>query len=73
MVPTFKTGDLVLVSKISYFFKNPKINDIVVTKNKLIKRIVREKAGKYFLRGDDGGEVGWIIKSDIIGKVIYKL
>lgn len=30
MAPTYKQGDIVLVNKISYRFKNPKRNDIVV-------------------------------------------
>lgn len=79
MEPTFINGSEVLVSSISYFFSKPKQEDIVVFKylNKiLIKKIKKIKSNSYFLEGDnikDSLNVGWILRKDIIGKVIYKL
>ena len=73
MIPTLKENDIVLASKLPYLFKPPKIGDIVITKSSLIKKIVEAKDGKYFLRGEDGHNFGWIAKKDILGKLIYKL
>ncbi len=83
MEPFIKNNSLVLASGIPYLFKNPKVNDIVVFKDKegkiLIKRITKNKKNTYFVAGDnkndslDSRKLGDISKSQIIGKVIYKL
>ena len=83
MEPQIKTGETVLVSGIPYWFKIPKINDIVAFKDNngkvLIKRIVKIQNGKYFMQGDnkhdslDSRQLGLISKNQIIGEFIYKL
>ena len=83
MEPYIKNGELVLLSGIPYWFKSPRINDIVAFKddadNTLLKRISEIKNGKYFVVGDnkndslDSRKFGYILKNQIIGKVIYKL
>jgi nickel-type superoxide dismutase maturation protease len=83
MEPQIKTGDTVLVSRVPYWFKIPKINDIVAFKDNngkiLIKRIVRIQNRKYFVQGDnrndslDSRRFGYISKKQIIGEFIYKL
>lgn len=83
MEPRIKTGETVLVSSIPYWFKNPKINDIVAFKDNngkvLIKRIGGIKNKKYFVQGDnkndslDSRRLGLISKNQIIGEFIYKL
>jgi signal peptidase I len=83
MEPQIKTGETVLTSNIPYWFKSPKINDIVAFKDNagrvLIKRISKVQSGKYFVEGDnkkdslDSRKFGYIFKNQIIGEVIYKL
>jgi len=87
MMPYYKNGDAVLINKLSYFFKNPKINDVVVCRNKnkmhIIKRIARinpsADGNKYFVLGDnkdkstDSRDFGWVYKKEIIGKVIFRI
>jgi signal peptidase I len=81
MEPEIKNGTTVLLSNIFYWFKKPKIGDIVAFRNAgkiLIKRITKISKGKYFLEGDnqrdslDSREFGLIARQKIIGKVIYK-
>lgn len=81
MIPAFKAGDKILVSKLSYFLSKPKIGDVVVLKKKkfIIKRIARVKNDKIFVIGDNKNEsidsknFGWVEKKEIVGKVIYKI
>ena len=83
METQIKTGETVLVSSIPYWFKTPKINDIVAFKDKkgtiLIKRIIKFQNGKYFVQGDnnndslDSRKFGYVSKNQIIGEIIYKL
>lgn len=83
MYPTFKENDVVLVNKLSYFFKNPDVDDIVVIYRKkhcVLKRVkkIKNVNGKFlfFVQGDnkksstDSRDFGWIRKDEIIGKVI---
>ena len=83
MEPTVMQSDTVLVSSIPYFFKDPKIKDIIVFKKRsdkyFIKRIAKIKNGKYFVRGDnkkdslDSKKLGPIDRNQIIAKFIYKI
>ena len=82
MEPTIKNEEEVLVSNFCYWFKKPKIGDIVAFRDSgqiLIKRITEISEGKYFLSGDnqrdslDSRKLGLIAKQKIIGKIIYKL
>ncbi len=79
MEPTLKQNQIVLASSIPYFFKKPKVGDIVVLKRQkyIIKRISKIKKEKIFVEGDnkkestDSRSFGWIGKDSILGKVIY--
>jgi nickel-type superoxide dismutase maturation protease len=83
MEPQVKTGETVLVSSIPYWFKIPKISDIVAFKDRtnkiLIKRIIKIQNGKYFMQGDnkndslDSRTFGYISRDKIIGEIIYIL
>lgn len=81
MIPSFKPFDLVLVNKIAYFLKSPRVGDVVIVKNQnlnLIKRIKKVKRKMVFVIGDnekestDSRDFGWISKADIIGKVLIR-
>jgi len=80
MEPTLFEGQTVLVSSIPFFFSKTKTGDIVAFKKAekvFIKRIAKTDKGKYFVSGDnkkdsmDSKRFGWILKKDIIGKVVY--
>lgn len=84
MKPFISSGDVILVNRLSYLFKNPKIGDVVVIKNNdkkkyLIKRIQRIREKTYFVMGDnkkesvDSRNFGWITKKDILGKMLFKI
>lgn len=81
MTPTFRKGDVVLVNRLSYFFKKPKIGDIIVLKKEkyIIKRVSRVNKGGVFVLGDnrkestDSRKFGWVNKKLIRGKVILKI
>lgn len=85
MYPAFKSGDVVLVNKLAYFFRKPKIGDIVVLKKEkdIIKRITRVNpsadGNNFFVIGDnkkestDSRSFGWIFGKEIVGKVILKI
>lgn len=83
MEPFIGQNDTVLVSSIPYFFKDPKVKDIIVFRKKsdkyFIKRITKIKNGKYFVRGDnkkdslDSRKLGLVQRSQIIAKFIYKI
>lgn len=83
MEPTYRSGDILLVSSILYVFRNPKVSDIVVVKDPrdlrpVLKRITQIKDNSYFVVGDnkhestDSRHFGFIHKKRIVGKVIYK-
>lgn len=78
MEPTLHENDTVLTSNLPYLFFSPKQGDIIVFEkdNKIIvKRIQKIENDRYFVTGDnsrDSKDFGWIKKSDILGKVIYK-
>lgn len=83
MQPTIKDGTAVLINKLAYLFKKPKIGDIVVLKRQkyIIKRIAAINPSadgeQVFVIGDnkkesnDSRHFGWIGKDNILGKVIY--
>ncbi len=81
MYPAFNSGDVVLVNRLAFFFKNPKIGDIIVLKKErdIIKRIIKVKDNRFFVVGDnkkestDSRQFGWIGRKEIVGKVIFKL
>lgn len=78
MEPSFKMNQKVLVSRLPYLFKSPKVGEVVVFKDykseKLIlKRIKKIFNKKYLVAGDnkyDSKDFGWIEKKDIYGKVV---
>ncbi len=81
MEPVIRNGETILVSNFFYWFKKPKIGDIVAFRDAgkvLIKRITKLNREKYFLEGDnkrdslDSRKLGLVVKEKIIGKVIYK-
>lgn len=77
MQPLLNPGQEIVVSKIPYFFGNPKKGDLVAFKeaNKtIIKRIQKIDGRRFFVSGDnkrDSKEFGWIEREKIIGRVIY--
>lgn len=79
MQPTIKDGTAVLINRLAYLLKKPKIGDIVVLKRQkyIIKRIAAIKKEQVFVIGDnkkesnDSRHFGWIGKDNILGKVIY--
>lgn len=83
MQPTIKDGTAVLINRLAYLFKKPKIGDIVVLKRQkyIIKRIAAINPSadgeQVFVIGDnkkesnDSRHFGWIGKDNILGKVIY--
>ena len=81
MEPEFQDDDTVLVNRLSYFFKKPKIGDVVVLKKEkyIIKRIKKVKDDKVFVEGDNKKEsidsrgFGWVDRKRIVGKVVYKI
>ena len=81
MEPTLSEGDVVLISSLPYIFKNPKVGDVIILKRQkyIIKRIIKEDRGKFFVEGDnkkestDSKNFGWISRKEILGKVIFKL
>jgi nickel-type superoxide dismutase maturation protease len=83
MEPQIRNGAQVLVSNLPYWFKKPRLNDIVAftdSSNKiLVKRIIKITKNAYFVQGDNKGDsldsrsFGNIIKNQIIGKVLFKL
>lgn len=79
MQPSLNHGDTVLVNRLSYLFKSPKIGDAVAIYDPrdgkvLIKRISKIDNKKFFVVGDnkkfstDSRVFGWIEKKDIIGE-----
>jgi len=82
MIPLFYPGENVLVNKLTYFFQNPKIGDVIIIQNRigkrLIKRIEKISGEKIYVIGEnkaksvDSRRFGPILKKEIIGKVISK-
>lgn len=79
MIPFLTPDQEILASNIPYFFRKPKIEDVVVFKQRgefIVKRIKAENNGKYLVKGDnekDSKNYGWIDRKMIIGKMVYLL
>lgn len=79
MEPNFKIGQSVVVSGIPYLFSAPQPGDAIVFqdhKKAILKRITKASNDKYLVMGDnhnDSKDFGWVIRSQIIGKVIFSL
>lgn len=82
MSPFLHSHDRVFV--ISYFFSKPKVGDVIIFKHTtppyvFCKRISEITTKNVFVTGDnkklsiDSRKFGYIKKSDIIGKVLFKL
>lgn len=78
MLPTLKPGQDVLIW---CWFYNPKVGEIVAVKvngRDVIKRVQKVHDRNIFVQGDnkeesiDSRRFGWVNKSQIIGKLIYK-
>ena len=80
MEPWAREGDFVLVDKMSYLFFKPKVGHVVVVRHPqrpnlfLLKRIVQESEGMYFVQGDnalksmDSRYFGSVLQSSLVGK-----
>lgn len=83
MQPTYKPGDKVYINRLAYFFKKPKVGDIVILQHpaqniRVIKRISKITPTGYFVAGDNGHystdsrHFGAIKRRNIIRKVYVK-
>lgn len=80
MEPLMQEGNFVLVDRISYLFFKPKVGHVVVIRHPqkpnllLLKRVVEERMGMYFVKGDnalksiDSRHFGLVPQSSIVGK-----
>lgn len=82
MFPAIQPKSLLVVSKLVYVVKKPKVGDIVVVKrsndrSRMVKRIARIYDSTYYILGDnkkkstDSRHFGVVALSEIIGKVVY--
>lgn len=80
MVPVLKNDDRVIA--INVMFASLKKRDVVVCMQPiqqkiLVKRIIKINGSEFFVEGDnraqstDSREFGWLLKRDILAKVIY--
>lgn len=84
MEPTLRPGSIVLVEKLTYFFRKPRLGDIVVFRSPknpgqyLCKRVTAfdPDSQAYELRGDNPGDsldsrkFGTVNRSQILGRAI---
>lgn len=84
MEPAFRKGQTLLVSGIPYILQQPRIGEVVVTKDPrdgrlLLKRIKKIEGSVFFVVGDnektstDSRVFGPIKKENIPGKVLMKV
>ena len=78
MEPALREGDYVVVSKLNYLFRKPKIKDVAVIKHKgmfMIKRIREIHNDKYFVQGDNRkyNSPIKIERKQIVGKVLLHI
>ena len=82
MSPTFKEHEIVLVNRLAFLLRSPKVNEIIIlkdprTKREIIKRVTKIRKNMYFVEGDNKKEstdsriFGEIPRSAIIGKVLF--
>ncbi len=77
MEPNLKEGQEILVSSLPYFFREPKVGEVIAFKNGdkfIVKRIRKVLGERLQVKGDNKGDskdFGWIEREKIIGKVIY--
>lgn len=84
MEPLVQEGDFVVAESMSYLFLRPRVGQVVLARHPargnmlLVKRIVAENQGCYWLEGDnslaseDSRALGWFQRGDLKGKVIHK-
>lgn len=79
MEPFLKEGSFFIASNLSFFFQSPKVNDVILFKDKnkiIVKKIFKIENQKYFIIGvnkNDSKFFSPIKKNDILGKLIFKL
>ena len=77
MEPNFREGDFVLVNRLAYFFRKPKIGDAVIVRHSgmlMLKRIRKVNGGTIYLAGDsERGSKLAISKSAVVGKVMFRI
>lgn len=80
MLPTLKPGQDVLVFNWAYLFSKPKVGDIVIIRKngkEMVKRIQKCHGRSVFVIGDnkkestDSRDFGLVLRSEIVGKVVY--
>lgn len=77
MEPKIANGSFFLASSIPYFFNNPKVEDVIVFKNKnknIVKKIIKIKNRMYFVEGlnkSDSLKFDPIKRKEILGKIIW--
>ena len=83
MEPAYRSGDRLFISHLIYFFRRPRIKEVIVlgdprTDRLILKRIEGVSGDDYFVSGDnleastDSRAFGPVTKKDILGKVILR-
>ncbi len=84
MEPNYHNGDLLLINKLSYRFRDPQPDEVIVfaapTGQDLIKRVIRQvEPLKYWVEGDnkqassDSRQFGPVAKKAIVGRVWWRV
>ena len=78
MEPAFSEGDYVVVNKLNYLFRKPKIKDVIVVRHNrkfLLKRIISASPDRYSVQGDNRkyNSPIKIERKQIIGKVLLRI
>jgi len=77
MEPKIKDGSFFIASSLPYFFKKPKLDEIIIFKNSgkiIVKQIEKIFENKYFISGinkSDSKVFNPITGQEILGKVIW--
>lgn len=77
MEPKIKDGSFFISSSLPYFFKNPKIDELIIFKNSeklIVKKIDKISENKYFISGInklDSQSFSPIVRDEILAKVIW--
>ena len=75
MEPTFHQGDYVLASAVPYWFRKPRVGDVVVVRYRtmlMVKRIARIERGHFFVRGDNPSGAA-VCADALLGKVVMHI